>query len=82
MAAPPPLSIRFGPDGIRDLDKIARRRGVSRADATRQAVAEKARRDRRRTGLAAEAQRLMADPEYVAEARDIAALMESLGGSR
>lgn len=82
MPAPPPLSIRLGLDGIRDLDEIARRRGITRAAATRLAVAETARRDRRRTGLAAEAQRLMADPEYVAEAREVAALMESLRGPR
>lgn len=82
MSAPPPLSVRLGLDGIRDLDEIARRRGVSRSEATRLAVAETARRDRRRAGLAAEARRLMADPEYVAEAREVAALMESLRGPR
>jgi hypothetical protein len=80
--APPPLSIRLGSDGLAALDEIARRRGIGCAEAVRQAVAETAGRDRRRTGLAAEARRLMADPAYVEEARRVAALMRRLRGSR
>jgi predicted transcriptional regulator len=78
--APPPLSIRLGSDGLAALDEIARCRGVSRAEATRQAIAETAQRDRRRTGLAAEARRLMEDPAYRDEAQQVARLMEELRG--
>jgi len=76
-----PLSLRLGRDGLASLDEIARRRGVTRAEAARQAIAETAERDRRRAGLAAEARRLAADPEYVREAREVAALMEQLRGT-
>lgn len=78
---PPPLSLRLGRDGLLELDEIARRRGITRAEAARQAIAETAERDRRRTGLAAEARALLDDPEYVREARAVAALMEELRGS-
>jgi predicted transcriptional regulator len=64
------------------LDEIARRRGVTRSEAARQAIAETAERDRRRSGLAAEASRLAKDPSYLSEARDVAALMEQLRGPR
>ena len=80
--ATPPLSLRLGNAGLASLDEIARRRGVSRAEAARQAIAETAARDRRRTGLAAEARRLARDPEYVREAQEVAALMEQLRGTR
>ena len=80
--ASPPLSLRLGPDGLRALDEIARRRGISRAEAARQAIAETAERERRRSGLAAEARRLMADEAYVREALEVAGLMEQLRGSR
>ena len=80
--APPPLSLRLGDEGARALDELARRRRVSRAEAARQAITETAARERRRAGLAAEAAALMANPEYVAEARELAALMEQLRGSR
>jgi len=80
--APPPLSLRLGPDGLSALDEIARRRGISRAEAARQAIAETAERDRRRAGLAAEARRLMADDEYVKEALEVADLVEQLRGTR
>jgi hypothetical protein len=82
MSAPPTLSLRLGRDGLRLLDEIARRRGVSRAEAARQAIAETAERERRRGGLAAEARRLMRDREYVREAREVAALMDELRGPR
>jgi predicted transcriptional regulator len=78
----PPLSLRLGADGLRALDEIARRRGVTRAEAARQAIAETAERERRRAGLAAEAAVLAADPAYAAEAREVAALMEELRGPR
>ena len=78
--APSPLSLRLGRDGLRALDEIARRRGVSRAEAARQAIAETAERERRRSGLAAEVRTLMEDRAYVAEAREVAVLMEQLRG--
>jgi predicted transcriptional regulator len=79
-SAPSPLSLRLGRDGLRALDEIARRRRVTRAEAARQAIAETAERERRRAGLAHEARRLMADRAYVAEAGEVAALMEHLRG--
>jgi predicted transcriptional regulator len=78
----PPVSLRLGREGMRALDEIARRRGVSRAEAARQAIAETAERERRRSGLAAEAAALAKDPMYVREAREVAALMEQLRGPR
>src|SRR5215213_9476041 len=80
--APQPLSLRLGDEGLRALDEIARRRGISRAEAARRAIRETAERERRRAGLAAEARRLMDDPAYVEEAREVVALMEQLRGSR
>ena len=82
MSATPPLSLRLGRNGLESLDEIARRRGVTRAEAARQAIAETAERDRRRSGLAAEVRRLAEDPDYVAEAQEVAALMEHLRGPR
>jgi len=79
---PPPLSIRLGDEGTRALDELARRRRVTRAEAARQAITETAARERRRAGLAAEAAALMANPDHVAEARNVAELMEQLRGSR
>jgi hypothetical protein len=80
-AVPHPLSLRLGHDGIEALEDLARRRGVSRAEAARQAITEAAARERRRTGLAAEARALMQDKAYVSEAQDVASLMEELHGS-
>jgi predicted transcriptional regulator len=82
MATVPPLSLRLGRDGMKALDKIARQRGISRAEAARQAIAETAERERRRRGLAAEARKLVENPEYVREAREVASLMEELRGPR
>jgi predicted transcriptional regulator len=82
MASAAPLSLRLGRDGLRALEEIARRRGVSRSEAARQAIAETAERERRSAGLAAEARRLMNDPAYVREAREVVALMDELRGSR
>jgi predicted transcriptional regulator len=79
-SVPPPLSLRLGREGLSALEEIARRRGVSRAEAARQAIAETAERERRRTGLAAEARSLIEDGEYVREAREVASLMEELRG--
>ena len=80
MPAPPPLSLRLGHDGFRELDEIARRRGITRAEAARQAITETAERERRRRGLAAEARALMKNRSYVREAREVAELMEQLRG--
>jgi hypothetical protein len=63
------------------LEQIARRRGITRAEAARQAIAETAERERRRGGLADEARRLMQDERYVQETQDVAELMETLRGS-
>jgi hypothetical protein len=82
VSAVPPLSLRLGREGLRALDEIARRRGVSRAEAARQAITETAERERRRRRLAAEAAVLASNPAYVREAREVAALMEQLRGSR
>jgi hypothetical protein len=81
-SAPHPLSLRLGVDGLRALDEIATTRGLSRAEAARQAIAETAERERRRSELADEARRLMQDKDYVREADDVAALMETLRGPR
>jgi len=81
-STPTPLSLRLGREGLRALDEIARRRGVSRSEAARQAIAETAERERRRAGLAAEAAALAKNPVYVREAREIAVLMEQLRGPR
>jgi predicted transcriptional regulator len=81
-SAPSPLSLRLGREGLAALDEIARRRGLTRAEAARQAISETAERERRRGGLADEARRLMQDEGYVREARDVADLMEQLRGPR
>lgn len=79
-SAPHPISLRLGSDGLRALDELARRRNISRAEAARRAITEAADRERRRSGLAAETRRLMEDPAYVSEAREVAAMMEDLHG--
>lgn len=65
---------------MRALEEIARRRGISRSEAARQAIAETADRERRRAGLAAEVRLLVKDATYVREAREVAELMEALRG--
>ena len=77
-----PLSLRLGSKGLSALDDIARRRGISRAEAARQAIAETAERDRRRNSLAAEARSLMEDEAYVAEAQKVAAESSMAIGTR
>ncbi len=79
-SAPHPLSLRLGRDGLTALDEIARRRGLSRAEAARQAITETAERERHRGGLADEARRLMQNDGYVREAHEVADLMEQLRG--
>jgi hypothetical protein len=78
--APPPLSLRLGHEGTRALEALARIRGIGKAEAARQAVIETAQREQARRGLAAEVRRLMADPDYVDEAREVSVLMEELRG--
>jgi predicted DNA-binding protein len=79
--SPPPLSLRLGREGLSALDDIARRRGITRAEAARQAITETAARERRRLSLAAEARRLVEDEAYMSEAREVVTLMEDLRGS-
>jgi predicted transcriptional regulator len=79
-SAPHPLSLRLGRDGLTALDEIARRRGLSRAEAARQAITETAQRERRRGGLADEARGLMQNDDYVREAHEVADMMEQLRG--
>ncbi|HEV3321306.1 MAG TPA: CopG family transcriptional regulator [Solirubrobacteraceae bacterium] len=81
-SAPPPLSVRLGKEELIALDEIARHRGVSRAEAVRQAIAETSRRDRGRIGLLAEAQRLMENSSYLEEVRQVASLIQELLGRR
>jgi hypothetical protein len=76
--APKPLSLRLGHSGTAALEELARLRSVSRAEAARQAIEEAADRERKRSGLAAEARRLAADPEYVAEAREMVEWMDEV----
>lgn len=45
------------------MEDIARKRGLTRAEAARQAISETAERERRRSGLAAEVARLADDPD-------------------
>ena len=62
------------------LEALARVRGISKAEAARQAIEEAAERERRRSGLAAEVQRLTEDPADVEESREVAKMMEELRG--
>ena len=78
---PPPLSLRLGRTGARALESLARLRGISNAEAARQAIEETAERERRRSELAVEARRLSEDPAYVEEAREIVAQLEDLRAS-
>lgn len=73
-----PLSLRLGDDGWRALEDIARKRGLTRAEAARQAIAETAERERRRSGLAAEVARLADDPIDSAERSRVMAEMDAL----
>lgn len=73
-----PLSLRLGDEGHRALGDIARRRGITRAEAARQAIAETAERERRRSGLAAEVARLAADPQDRSARKRVAADMDAV----
>lgn len=77
-ASAQPLSLRLGDEGHRALEDIARRRGITRAEAARQAIAETAERERRRSGLAAEVARLAADPEDRVARERVAADMDAV----
>lgn len=76
--APPPLSLRLGEAGARALEELARARGVTKAEAARQAIEEAGERERRREGLAAEVRRLSEDPDDVREMQEVAKLMEEM----
>jgi hypothetical protein len=78
---PPPLSLRLGRAGTQALEELARLRGVSKAEAARQAIDEAAARERGRSDLALEARRLSRDPAYVKEAQEIIAEFEDLRAS-
>lgn len=78
MAASHPLSLRLGADGWRALEDIARKRGITRAEAARQAITETAERERRRAGLAAEVARLAADPADRAARAGVMADMDAV----
>jgi predicted DNA-binding ribbon-helix-helix protein len=73
-----PLSLRLGTDGWRALEDIARKRGLTRAEAARQAITETAERERRRSGLAAEVARLANDPVDRAERNQTMADMDAI----
>jgi len=75
---PPPVSLRLGRNGAKALDDLARLRGVTKAEAARQAIEEAAERERRKGGLRAEAARLMEDPAYAEEALELVELLEEL----
>ena len=78
VASSQPLSLRLGDEGRRALEDIARTRGITRAEAARQAIAETAERERRRSGLAAEVARLAADPADRAARERVAADMDAV----
>lgn len=73
-----PLSLRLGADGWHALEDIARKRGVTRAEAARQAIAETAERDRRWSGLAAEVAQLADDPVDRVERGRLMAEMDTI----
>lgn len=73
-----PLSLRLGADGWHALEDIARKRGLTRAEAARQAITETAERDRRRSGLAAEVAQLADDPVDRAERSRVMADMDAI----
>lgn len=73
-----PLSLRLGDEGWRALEDIARKRGLTRAEAARQAIFETAERERRRSGLAAEVARLADDPDDRAARGRVMADMDAI----
>jgi hypothetical protein len=77
-AASHPLSLRLGADGWSALEDIARKRGITRAEAARAAIAETAERERRQAGLAAEVARLAVDPADRAARASVMADMDAI----
>ncbi|HSS34447.1 MAG TPA: hypothetical protein VLL27_14320 [Solirubrobacterales bacterium] len=73
-----PLSLRLGSEGWRALEDIARKRGLTRAEAARQAITETAERERRRSGLAAEVAGLADDPVDRAERNRVMVDMDAV----
>ena len=73
-----PLSLRLGDEGWRALEDIARKRGLTRAEAARQAISETAERERRRSGLAAEVASLANDSGDRAARRRVMADMDAV----
>jgi len=73
-----PLSLRLGDEGWRALEDIARKRGLTRAEAARQAISETAERERRRSGLAAEVAALADDPVDREERSRVMADMDAI----
>ena len=73
-----PLSLRLGDEGWRALEDIARKRGLTRAEAARQAISETAERERRRSGLATEVAGLADDRADRAERRRVMADMDAV----
>jgi predicted transcriptional regulator len=73
-----PLSLRLGDEGWRALEDIARKRGLTRAEAARQAIAETAERERRRSGLAAEVAALADDRDDRAARDRVMADMDAI----
>jgi hypothetical protein len=60
------------------LEDIARKRGLTRAEAARQAITETAERERSRSGLAAEVAELAGDRADRAERRRVMADMDAI----
>jgi histidine ammonia-lyase len=60
------------------LENIARKRGLTRAEAARQAIAETAERERSRSGLAAGVGQLADDPVDRAERNRVMAEMDAI----
>jgi len=60
------------------LEDIARKRGLTRAEAARQAISETAERERRRSGLAAEVAVLADDPDDRAARSRVMADMDAI----
>ena len=60
------------------MEDIARKRGLTRAEAARQAISETAERERRRSGLAAEVARLADDPDDLSARSQVMADMDAV----
>ena len=60
------------------MEDIARKRGLTRAEAARQAISETAERERRRSGLAAEVAVLADDPDDRAARSRVMADMDAI----